>query len=931
MDIKSLLNPSAKGGAYPPPPQPHDISEEDPIRSTKSSSTSSRVSRHHATPRSQADEHNRYHKYATVGSSSAGSMTARSSISSLSSFQSSNSLTSLTTSSSAGSISKGSLGSPIHESLGRPKPDFRIPIYAFDITQNSARLPPRGLYTPSESDYSPSTTMTQYFPSHPDVTQDRIAREEIPGSNLTTLAALAASQDVKRHQLELDFADARYPYGVQHSPYEGTPTCSYVSQLRQRADLVPKQVNAFGHVSAQEVYAISKLQLSGTPSTLSPTSTIGPSGSTTSVVMDLFSAPKCSYVDDCNTGSPLRKVVSHIFGRNKLSTRQIPKNIWVYYCRKHYQRSRYRDPKGFAKLQCELVRRQVERLDTWGGVEDWVIKVRRREELRISKESKAAGPYSPDASDDFDDEYGRRDSVHQGSSDIHWISMMTGTGKSVDDVRFLLRRVEVEIIDRGGIFPDVEILPNVRPSAIAGDMNSISRVGMGEVEGLEVVEGGKAKKSRGSLMDVFSSPRKLPSRKSLEEAMVVTGSTVAAQAKLQKSSRPPFIQEYSPPSLDDEDFPSPTRPKRKASKPLPITVLPPQETTYPEACHNYGHSQMPALREAESTAETERLLLKYRSKRARPGVDGFLEYHDYHCDELPSPVSTRRHSLDLESDMPSLPLLAERLEEQLVRSPSMEDLTLAGLPLKSAKTTGEAFCSFEQKDLKIVLVTPPPSACGDYTRAPTEALPTTDGEIAQLGVTEAQPLLAIDPESERTVLAVEVPQHVRDFVMGSWSRKRAVRMKNLFGDQIAKPTESRLLGYRPSRRKGSPSGRSPLTKRVGGQAQDYVEFAKESVRSGVRQLRTSFALQSEPTEESMSLPSNRKSFSLLSKPNPGVTTPTTPTSSSKRRHRASSAGPAGTSSSSNVSMRRTVTTTPAKCAQEQSRTWARGTSGSRFP
>ncbi|KAK6513455.1 hypothetical protein TWF281_005080 [Arthrobotrys megalospora] len=925
MDIKSLLNPPAKGGV--PPPQPHDIIEEDPVRSTKSSSTSSRVSRHHVTPRSQADEHNRYHKYATVGSSSAGSMTARSSISSLSSFQSSNSLTSSTTLSSTGSISKGSLGSPIHESLGRSKPDFRIPIYQFDITQISARPQPRGLYTPSESDYSPSTTMTQYFPSHPDVTQDRIAREEIPGSGLTTLAALATSQDFKRHPLETDYVDARHPYGVQHSPYEGTPTRSYVSQMRQRADFVPKQAAGFGHVSTQDVYAMSKLQLSGTPSTLSPTSTIGPSGSTTSIIVDLFSAPKCSYVDDCNTGSPLRKVVSHIFGRNKLSTRQIPKNIWVYYCRKHYQRSRYRDPKGFAKLQCELVRRQVERLDTWGGVEDWVIKVRRREELRISKESKATAPYSPDASDDFEDEYGRRDSVHQGSSDIHWISMMTGTGKTVDDVRFLLRRVEAEIIDRGGIFPDVEILPNVRPSAIAGDMNSISRVGMGEGEGLEVVEGGKSKKSRGSLMDVFSSPRKLPSRKSLEEAMVVTGSTVAAQAKLQKSNRPSFIQEYSPPSLDDEDFPSPTRPKRKASKPLPITVLPPQEITYPETCHNYGYPQMAPFREAESTAETERLLLKYRSKRPRPGVGGFPDYQD-HWDEFPSPVSTRRHSLELESDMPSLPVLAEKLEEQL-RSPSMEDLTLAGLPLKPAKATGEAFCAFEQKDLKIVLVTPPPSAYGGYSRAPTEALETTDGDIAQLGVTEAQPLLAIDPESERTVLAVEVPQHVRDFVMGSWSRKRAVRMKNLFGDQIARPTESRLLGYRPSRRKGSPSGKSPLTKRVGGQAQDYVEFAKESVRSSVRQLRTSFALQSEPMEESLPLPSNRKSFSLLSKPNPN-TTPTTPTSSSKRRHRASSAGPAGRSSSSEVSMRRTMTTAPAKGAQEQSRTWTRGTSSSRL-
>ncbi|EPS39764.1 hypothetical protein H072_6433 [Dactylellina haptotyla CBS 200.50] len=921
MDIKKLLNPSARGVALP-----YEGLEEEPIRSNKSSSTSSRVSRQSGSQRGlPADEHHRYHKYATVGSSSGGSMTARSSISSLTSLQSSNSLTSLTTLSSTGSISKGTLGSPIHESLARSKPDFRIPIYAFDITQNSARPPPRGLYTPSESDYSPSTTMTQYFPSHPEVTQDRIPRDEFQGSSLTTLAALAASQDIKRHHLDAEYAESRHPYGTQH--YDGASSRSYVSQMRQRADLVPKQSSNYSHISTQDVYAMSKLQLSGTPSTLSPTNTIGPSSSTASIIhsfdADLFSSPKCSYVEDCNTSSPLRKVVSHIFGRNKLSTRQIPKNIWVYYCRKHYQRSRYRDPKGFAKLQCDLVRRQVERLDAWGGVEDWMIKVRRREEIRISKESKATAPHSPDGSDGFDEDYSRRSSLSQGSSDIHWISMMTGTGKNVEDVRYLLQKIESEIIDHGGIFPDVEILPNVRPSAITGDINT-SRLTDGEHALEPILEGSKTKKSRGSLIEAFISPRKLPSRRSLEEAMVVTGSTVAAQAKLQKANRPSFIQEYSPPSLDDEDTPSPTRPKRKASKPLPITVLPPDEVNHlPENYHGYGYPQMPPLQEFDPAIEHEKLL-KYRSKRARPGYPTFSE----NWDEPPSPVSTRRHSLDLETDMPPLPILAERLEEQL-RFPSTEDLTVAGLPLKPAQSTGEAFCAFEQKDLKIVLVTPPPSVYGDYSRAPSEPVETIDGDIAQLGVIEAQPLLAIDPESDRPVLAVEVPQHVRDFVMGSWSKKRAVRMKNLIGDQIGKPAESCLLGYRTPRRKGSPSGKGPLTKRVGGQAQDYVELAKESVRSGVRQLRTSFALQSEPTEESLLMPSNRKSFSLLAKPNSNSIPPTIPTSSSRRRHRASSAGPAGRSSNPNMSMKRTLTAAP-KGALEPSRTLTRGLSNSRI-
>ena len=37
-----------------------------------------------------------------------------------------------------------------------------------------------------------------------------------------------------------------------------------------------------------------------------------------------------------------RKVVSHIFGRNKACTRKLPENLWRLWCRKHYQRFKYR-------------------------------------------------------------------------------------------------------------------------------------------------------------------------------------------------------------------------------------------------------------------------------------------------------------------------------------------------------------------------------------------------------------------------------------------------------------------------------------------------------------------------------------------------------------------------------------------------------------
>ncbi|KAH0612144.1 uncharacterized protein H6S33_010196 [Morchella sextelata] len=216
------------------------------------------------------------------------------------------------------------------------------------------------------------------------------------------------------------------------------------------------------------------------PSTNSST---GPLHTVSSPHDFLVQSPKCSYCASCTTGSPLRKVVSHIFGRNKLSTRQIPKNVWVYYCRKHYQRSRYRNPRGFARQQVLLVKRQCERLELWGGVKDWVIKVRRREELRMNREGGENGEELEDEEEaedhiagDEDIELGdggptsgessRRNSTatprrRSSTGGNNWIMRHTGTEKTISDVYKLLERIEVEVQENGGKFPDVELLPNV--------------------------------------------------------------------------------------------------------------------------------------------------------------------------------------------------------------------------------------------------------------------------------------------------------------------------------------------------------------------------------------------------------------------------------------------------------------------------------------
>ncbi|KAJ5428134.1 hypothetical protein N7445_009588 [Penicillium cf. griseofulvum] len=55
----------------------------------------------------------------------------------------------------------------------------------------------------------------------------------------------------------------------------------------------------------------------------------------------------CEFAAPCRMhpspdGMHYRKVVSHVFGRNKAVTKLFPLGVWVHYCRKHYQRARYR-------------------------------------------------------------------------------------------------------------------------------------------------------------------------------------------------------------------------------------------------------------------------------------------------------------------------------------------------------------------------------------------------------------------------------------------------------------------------------------------------------------------------------------------------------------------------------------------------------------
>jgi hypothetical protein len=175
------------------------------------------------------------------------------------------------------------------------------------------------------------------------------------------------------------------------------------------------------------------------------------------------------YVENCDTGSTLRKAISHIFGRNKLCTRLIPQHVWVHFCRKHYQRSRYRNAQEYAKLQCDLVQKQVRRVQAWsdenkrngqmGVVQDWSLSMRKREQNRVMDQSKKR-PYRDESNDDDDNTLDR--AVLNGTAVPEWLRKQCRDGYSTDEIDGIILRLKKEIEENHLVqIPDIEILPNI--------------------------------------------------------------------------------------------------------------------------------------------------------------------------------------------------------------------------------------------------------------------------------------------------------------------------------------------------------------------------------------------------------------------------------------------------------------------------------------
>ncbi|KAJ6440392.1 ORP1 like protein [Purpureocillium lavendulum] len=171
--------------------------------------------------------------------------------------------------------------------------------------------------------------------------------------------------------------------------------------------------------------------------------------------------PRCMFVANCDTGSQLRKAISHLFGRNKSCTLKIPKDVWVYYCRKHYQRIRYRNARTYPSNQMELVKVQIVRLQRWSEankakgsgpyIKQWTLSLRKREQNRLES-GKGVG------------EDGDEDSIaNQGGSAVpDWIIQTLGDGYTTEKMLDIAERLHQEIA-RGSLstVPEIEFLPDI--------------------------------------------------------------------------------------------------------------------------------------------------------------------------------------------------------------------------------------------------------------------------------------------------------------------------------------------------------------------------------------------------------------------------------------------------------------------------------------
>lgn len=155
----------------------------------------------------------------------------------------------------------------------------------------------------------------------------------------------------------------------------------------------------------------------------------------------------CEFCSPCRMppspdGMHFRKVISHVFGRNKTSTKLFPEWVWVHYCRKHYQRARYRADQ-WPFTQCELLLESLNRMKQWGGVRSFELILRRREQLRLEQ---AESSQERDASSSGLLPSGRRHPTAIVSPVPDWLRQRVGREMSFGDIRNLIVEIRNHMV-----------------------------------------------------------------------------------------------------------------------------------------------------------------------------------------------------------------------------------------------------------------------------------------------------------------------------------------------------------------------------------------------------------------------------------------------------------------------------------------------------
>ncbi|KAK1760546.1 hypothetical protein QBC47DRAFT_8516 [Echria macrotheca] len=185
----------------------------------------------------------------------------------------------------------------------------------------------------------------------------------------------------------------------------------------------------------------------------------------------------CEYMVPCNLDTKLRKAISHLFGRNKLQTRSVPEVVWIYWCRKHYQRVKYRLGTRFAVKQMDLVKKTLWRIWLWSQLEQggpdmvknnpsprvlsWKLITRKREKEKQNTNKRKADSMEEGAEDENPSREDDNANHDPTSAVTGWLLEKCDQTYSTVQMLEILRRVELELQDETrSKMPEIEILPN---------------------------------------------------------------------------------------------------------------------------------------------------------------------------------------------------------------------------------------------------------------------------------------------------------------------------------------------------------------------------------------------------------------------------------------------------------------------------------------